>query len=207
MVDGRVLLEPGLLSRTISRKMGVLQMVVAVRKRSSRQLPCRRQTGSNPFHPSRGPLAAILRQDSLAFSSSSIILNHRRHQPRSKVLRQTVQRRILLFKKILNAGWVLHVRGNLVLVPETKIVRLITNARTSNPPPHGISFSASFTAFHAGNRILSAAPQNHQVNSDGSRSGCDNRMDFSPAALALLGPGSPSGTITNSASLHTSAIF
>src|SRR5260370_5664099 len=82
-----------------------------------------------------------------------------------------------------------------------------TNARKSNPPPHGISFSASFTAFHAGNRILSAAPQNHQVNSDGSRSGCDNRMDFSPAALTLLGPGSPSGTITNSASLHTSAIF
>jgi hypothetical protein len=44
------------------------------------QCPCGRQTGRNPFHPSRGPLAAILRQDSLAFSSASIIFDHRGHQ-------------------------------------------------------------------------------------------------------------------------------
>src|SRR5258708_5673510 len=38
-----------------------------------------------------------------AKSAPSIILHHRRHQPRRKVLCHAVQRGVLLFKKVLNA--------------------------------------------------------------------------------------------------------
>src|SRR5712664_1368198 len=83
-----------------------------------------------------------------------------------------------------------------------------THQSKSNPPPHGTNFSASFTAFHAGNRILSAAPQIHQVPSPlGSCSGWARTIDFSPATLTLLGPPSSSEAITNSASLQTSAML
>src|SRR5713226_3143535 len=70
--------------------------------------------------------------------------------------------------------------------------------RNCNPSPHGTNFSASFTAFHAGNRILSAAPQNHQVcGCSGSASGLAIWMTVSPAALILLGPASASSKIAN----------
>src|ERR1700687_975637 len=83
-----------------------------------------------------------------------------------------------------------------------------THQYNSNPPSHGTNFSASFTAFHAGNRILSAAPQIHQVPGPlGSCSGWASTMDFSPATLTLLGPASPSGAITNSASLQISPML
>src|SRR6267378_3292469 len=83
-----------------------------------------------------------------------------------------------------------------------------THQSKSNPPPHGTNFSASFTAFHAGNRILSAAPQIHQVPGLlGSSSGWARKIAFSPATLTLLGPASPSGAITNSASLQISAML
>src|SRR6266566_5386073 len=58
---------------------------------------------------------------------ASIILHHCRHQSCRKILRQPVQRGVLLFKKVLNAGWVLRVRRNLVLVAENKIVRVVEN--------------------------------------------------------------------------------
>src|SRR5712691_1501114 len=59
----------------------------------------------------------------------------------------------------------------------------------NDPPPHGTNFSASFTAFHPGNRMLSAAPQNHQLpGSSGSACGLDNWITVSPAALILFGP-------------------
>src|ERR1700682_2921027 len=57
----------------------------------------------------------------------SIVLHHRRHQPRRKVLRHSLQCRVLLFKKVLDADWVVHVRGNFVLVAKNKIVRVIEN--------------------------------------------------------------------------------
>src|SRR5467141_680914 len=83
-----------------------------------------------------------------------------------------------------------------------------THPHKNNPPPHGTNFSASFTAFHVGNRILSAAPQIHQVSGPlRSCSGWARTIDFSPATLTLLGPASPSGAITNSASLQTSAML
>src|ERR1700687_5688755 len=86
--------------------------------------------------------------------------------------------------------------------------RCRTHQRKNNPPPHGTNFSASFTAFHAGNRILSAAPQIHHVPSPlGSCSGWARTIDFSPATLTLLGPPSSSEAITNSASLQTSAML
>src|SRR5882762_9894162 len=76
-----------------------------------------------------------------------------------------------------------------------------THQHKNNPPPHGTNFPAS-------NRILSAAPQIHQVPGPlGSSSGWARIIDFSPATLTLLGPASPSGAITNSASLQTSAML
>src|SRR5882762_2911993 len=60
-------------------------------------------------------------------SAPSIILHDGRHQPRRKVLRHAIQRRILLFKKILDAVWIVGVRRNLVLVAEDKIVCAIEN--------------------------------------------------------------------------------
>src|SRR5713101_1876016 len=75
-----------------------------------------------------------------------------------------------------------------------------THQHKNKPPPHGTNFSASFTAFHAGNRILSAAPQIHQVpGSLGSCSGWARTIAFSPATLTLLGPPSSSEAIANSA--------
>src|SRR5690242_16098007 len=60
------------------------------------------------------------------------------------------------------------------------------------------SFSASFTAFHAGKRILSAAPQNHQlVACKKSACGFDSWILVSPAALILLGPIPHSSMIAN----------
>src|SRR6266436_5684720 len=44
----------------------------------------------------------------LAKFAPSIILHHRRHQPRRKVLRHAVQRGVLLFKKVLDAVWILR---------------------------------------------------------------------------------------------------
>src|SRR5882762_2347856 len=63
----------------------------------------------------------------LAKSAPSIVLHYRRHQPRRKVLRHAIQRGVLLFKKVLNAVWIVCVCGNLVLVAENKIVRMIEN--------------------------------------------------------------------------------
>src|SRR5262249_60641436 len=52
------------------------------------------------------------------------------------------------------------------------------------------SISASLMAFAAGRRILSAAPQNHQVPGyAGSASGLASKTAFSPAELTLLGAG------------------
>src|SRR5260370_2255658 len=70
--------------------------------------------------------------------------------------------------------------------------------RNRNPSPHGTNFSASFTAFHAGNRILSAVPQNHQLcGCSGSASGLATWITVSPPALILLGPASASSKIAN----------
>src|SRR5260370_37852925 len=58
------------------------------------------------------------------------------------------------------------------VIPAAGTPRRNTYERNSNPPPHGTNFSASFTAFQAGNRILSAAPQSQKVlPSEGSLSG------------------------------------
>src|SRR6267378_1532739 len=262
-----------------------------------------------------------------AIPAPSIVLHHRRHQPRRKVLCHALQCRVLLFKKILNANWVVHVRGDFVLVAENKIVRVIENLsrlalferdlalqgyqhrrraprrrikqqrhrfqtqhlapqhrvavrrigyhsvrglqqefmhrrgrqslldavtgrlvfqcrhrnhmnalRQRTAPPrqvipaarrcqrqhhrhsqhrgifrfefHSASFSASLTAFAAGNRILSAAPQNHQVSRrPESCSGGARWMDFSPATLTLLGASSELAAITKPADLHADSIF
>src|ERR1700756_2911260 len=48
-----------------------------------------------------------------------VVLCHRSHEPRSKVLRQPVKRGILLLKKALYVG------RNLVLVAKQKVVRVI----------------------------------------------------------------------------------
>src|ERR1700682_1867347 len=94
------------------------------------------------------------------------------------------------------------------VIATARQTRRTTHQYNSNPPSHGTNFSASFTAFHAGNRILSAAPQIHQVPGPlGSCSGWASTIDFSPATLTLLGPASLSGAITNSASLQTSAML
>src|SRR6267378_4629907 len=94
------------------------------------------------------------------------------------------------------------------VIPAPRDPHRNTHQCKSNPPPHGTSFSASFTAFQAGSRILSAAPQNQKVpGADESSSGGDNAMDFSPATLTLLGRGSPSGTTANPASLQTSSML
>src|SRR6267142_984946 len=77
----------------------------------------------------------------------------------------------------------------------------------NSPRPHA-SISANFTAFAAGNRILSAAPQNHQLpGCEGSASGFANKMLFSPVAPTLLGPPSPSAGSIKPASLQALAIF
>src|SRR3981189_1107456 len=60
-------------------------------------------------------------------SAPSIVLHHRRHQPRCKVLRHSVQCGVLLFKKVLNAAGITCVRRNLILVAKNKIVRVIEN--------------------------------------------------------------------------------
>src|SRR2546429_258058 len=66
-----------------------------------------------------------------------------------------------------------------------------------------LPISASLTAFHAGNRTLSAAPQNHHVPwTVGSDCGRPSWMVFSPAALTLLGVQSSSLTTENPASRH-----
>src|SRR5260370_9454964 len=58
------------------------------------------------------------------------------------------------------------------VIPAARAPRRAPNQRKNDSPPHGISFSASFTAFHAGNRILSAAPHSQKVLlSEGSFSG------------------------------------
>src|SRR5260370_10553995 len=78
----------------------------------------------------------------------------------------------------------------------------------SNLPLHGTNFSASFTAFQAGNRILSAAPQNHQLpGCSPSAYGFDNWTMVSPAALRLLGPTPHSSTIANPACWQAAAMF
>src|SRR6516164_2612762 len=68
--------------------------------------------------------------------------------------------------------------------------------------PHN-SFSASFTAFHAGNRRLSAAPQNHHVPwTVASACGTPSWIVFSPAAPTLLGVQSSSLATENPPSRH-----
>src|SRR5260370_40688512 len=77
--------------------------------------------GELPEWVSPSPAApTILR----AKGAPSVILHNRGHQPRREVPRHAVQRRVLLFKKILDAVRVVHVRGNLVLIAENKIVRV-----------------------------------------------------------------------------------
>src|SRR6266568_4224823 len=51
--------------------------------------------------------------------SPSVILRHCRHQPRCKVLRQAIQRRVLLLEKAL------HIRRDLILIAKHEIVRVI----------------------------------------------------------------------------------
>src|SRR6266480_4183153 len=87
-----------------------------------------------PPNTATPPRSAMLRtqiSQSLEFRSRRrsplIILHHRRHQPRRKLLRHAVQCRVLLFKKVPNTACVVHVRGNLVLIAENKIVRVIEN--------------------------------------------------------------------------------
>src|SRR5258708_387022 len=78
-----------------------------------------------------------------------------------------------------------------------------THEHKDNPPLHGTNFSASFTAFQAGNRMLSAAPQNHQMSRrPESCSGGAGWMNFSPARLRLLGASSELAAITKPADLH-----
>src|SRR5690242_6108330 len=70
------------------------------------------------------------------------------------------------------------------------------------------SFSASFTAFAAGNRMLSAAPQNHQLAAcKKSACGFDNWILVSPAALILLGPIPHSSMIANPDCLQACVIL
>src|SRR5271170_7264082 len=77
------------------------------------------------------------------------------------------------------------------------------HSQAQDSRPFHDSISASFTAFAAGNRILSAAPQNHQApGRAGSSSGFARCATFSPATLTLLGPASPSAGITKPASSH-----
>src|SRR5882762_6455123 len=94
------------------------------------------------------------------------------------------------------------------VIPAARAPYRRTCQRDDNPPPHGIDFSASFTAFQAGNRILSAAPQNHQLPGC-SRSACgfDNWTMVSPAALTLFGPIPHSSRIANPACWQASAIL
>src|SRR5438132_10311281 len=69
----------------------------------------------------------------LAKFAPSIILHHCRHQARRKVLSHTVQRGVLLLEKsckctgINLAGARCHHRGDFVLVPKQKVVRVIEN--------------------------------------------------------------------------------
>src|SRR5882724_5208939 len=272
-------------------------------------LPATKSPGSSSLSPAEPAILPVK-------SAPSIILRHRRHQPRRKILRQPLQRRILLLKKAL------HVRRNLILVAKQEIIRAVENfprlalfksnlalhghKHRRRPPRRGIkqqrhgfhtqhlpaqhrvsvrrigyhairslrqkfmygcsgqplldpvarrlilqrrhrnhanalrqriapprdvvaaaardcahqeqrarnsprphaSISANFTAFAAGNRILSAAPQNHQLpGCEGSASGFANWMAFSPVAPTLLGPPSLSAGIAKPASPHTFAIF
>src|SRR5712664_358634 len=94
------------------------------------------------------------------------------------------------------------------VIPAADTPRRNTYERNSNPPLHGTNFSASFTAFHAGNRILSAAPQNHQMSRrPESCSGAARWMDVPPATLTLLGASSELAAITKPADLHAASIF
>src|SRR5216684_5699460 len=99
----------------------ISRSIVFGRRREGTVLP---PAGELPEWASPSPAAPAILP---AIPAPSIVLHHRRHQPRRKVLRHALQCRVLLFKKILNANWVVHVRGNFVLVAENKIVRVIEN--------------------------------------------------------------------------------
>src|SRR5258708_3231808 len=94
------------------------------------------------------------------------------------------------------------------VIPAASNPHRATHQHKNNPPPHGTNFSASFTAFHAGNRMLSAAPQNQQMSRrPESCSGAARWMDVSPATLTLLGASSELAAITKPADLHAASIF
>src|SRR6266567_7789727 len=94
------------------------------------------------------------------------------------------------------------------VIPAARNPHRHSDQGNNNPPPHGTNFSASFTAFQTGNRILSAAPQNHQLPaSSGSACGLDNWITVSPAALILFGPTPLSSRIANPACWQASEIF
>src|SRR5580700_981530 len=94
------------------------------------------------------------------------------------------------------------------VIPAPARNRRQNDSAAQNFPRAHASISASFTAFAAGNRILSAAPQNHHVpGCEASASGFANWMLFSPAALTLLGPTSFPSVIARPASRHAFEIF
>src|SRR6202171_5261905 len=99
----------------------ISRSIVFGRRREGTVLP---PAGELPEWASPSPAAPAILP---AIPAPSIVLHYRRHQPRRKVLRHALQCRVLLFKKVLNADWVVHVRGNFVLVAKNKIVRVIEN--------------------------------------------------------------------------------
>src|SRR5216684_5291671 len=120
------------------------------------------------------------------------------HRSSRQPLFDAVTRRLVLQRRYRNDVNALRQR----VAPPRHVIpaasaprRRNTHEHKNNPPLHGTNFSASFTAFQAGKRILSAAPQNQKVlPSEGSLSGLARKIDCSPATLTLLGPGSSSGT-------------
>src|SRR6266852_4916571 len=93
-------------------------------------------------------------------------------------------------------------------VPAAARARSQNHHTPQNLPRRHASISANFTAFAAGNRILSDATQNHvPPGCGGSAYGFANTMLFSPVAPTLLGPPSPSAGSIMPASLQALAIF
>src|SRR6266850_1243983 len=87
--------------------------------------PGRNREDTAPLPATRWPESPFLSPAAPAIlplkSAPSIVLRHRRHQPRRKILRQPIQRRVLLFKKAF------HVRRNLILIAKQKIICAIQN--------------------------------------------------------------------------------
>src|ERR1700687_676124 len=82
----------------------ISQSNVFGRRREGTALP---PAGELPEWASPSPAAPAILP---AIPAPSIVLRHRRHQPRRKVLRDALECRVLLLKKVLNAYWVVHVR-------------------------------------------------------------------------------------------------